>query len=151
MSYKSSLKPIPESELSKIVCWGYVNEDVQDMDLEKFDQYFIDSQGTFGVYTTHKPDKSETFTLEFGETEIPVDWRVYRTWNNTFHLRYRDILISNGIKHNNPHIAPEDRFRIVRALINGNKPLTLKMAIDQFIARDNHCPTLAEKSILARH
>lgn len=131
MSYQSSTAPIPEAELKKIPCFRYINSDVSDKDLEQWDKWFLKYRSAPEVYSIRIPGGDHSFYVRLPVGgEVFVDWRVYRTWANTFHLRYRAILQQLGYPAKNPHLHPDTRFLVTRHMEDsGLRPVSLAEAL----------------------
>jgi hypothetical protein len=125
MTYQASLAPISKEELNTIPCFRYINLEVQEADLEQWDQWFMQYRRKPHVYSTKRQGCS-TFRVELpGGEFVDVDWRVYRTWCNTFHLRYAPLLNELGVKATNPHIGSETQFLVAKLMDNGWCPKAL--------------------------
>ncbi len=123
--YKASLEPLSKDEYNKIPCFFYINPLVAEEDLSSFDTWFMEARRKPEVYSSHSRGFL-TFYAHVGEDKFHVDWRVYRTWENTFHLRYKEILERLGLPTANQFIHPEKQF-LVAALMQtkGLRPKAL--------------------------
>lgn len=136
MSYQSSTAPIPESELKQIPCFRYINPDVAEKDLEQWDQWFMRFQSAPEVYSIRAPNGDHSFYIKLPSGgEVFVDWRVYRTWQNSLHLRYKTMFHQLGLPAKNPHIHPGTRLAISRLMDSGLRPCSLAEAL----ADARHC------------
>lgn len=130
MVYQKNLEPMSKAELAQIPCFRYINEGVHEHDLQELDALFLQDKKKPLVYQ-HTSKGMSTFWAEHCAREsVQVDWRVYRTWSNTFHLRYKEILLSLGLKVTNPFFNPETQW-LIATTIESNQltPLTLKEAL----------------------
>lgn len=118
--YVKSLEPISAEELAKIRCHFYINLGVAEADLEEFDRMFLEQRTKPPVFSTYSRGDSTFHTPGIGG-EVLVDWRIYCTWMNTFHLRYTEGLEVLGVKHSNPHIHPDNQHRLANWLKVNNK------------------------------
>lgn len=126
MNYTTNLEPISKSDLANIRCFDYVNTDVADVELEQWDRWFLECRRKPEVYSISNRGKSYTFVVHLPGREVQVDWRVYRTWGNTFHIRYKNILERMGISSKHPHIHPEKLNLLVQRMESeGLRPLSL--------------------------
>lgn len=124
MAYQATLAPLSNEELLTIPCYRYINLEVEDADLEQWDQWFMQYRRKPHVYST-KHQGCSTFKVELQGQYLAVDWRVYRTWCNTFHLRYAPLLNELGVKATNPHICSETQFLVAKLMDNGWRPQAL--------------------------
>lgn len=124
MTYQASLKPLTREEMAEIPCFRYINPRVSEADLEQWDRWFKTLRRKPEVYSI-TVRKRLVFRVHLNEQEKQVDWRIYRTWDNSFHLRYQDILESLGIKCLHPHIDREQQIQVVERLVAGEKPKRL--------------------------
>lgn len=128
--YKSSTAGLSDEELRDIPCYRYLNPEVSEQDLQQWDQWLQQYRCEPPVYSTRNRKNGTTFeaVLPTGDV-VPVDWRVYRTWGNSFHLRYSAMLKRLGVSAKNPHVGPDARIAIARLMDEGLRPLTLKEAL----------------------
>lgn len=125
MTYQSTISPIPKEELDNILCFKYVNIEVSEADLRQWDKWFVQLRKKPHVYSISNRGKQYTFYVDLVGEHVDVDWRVYRTWNNTFHLRYEALLNELGIQAKNPHIHQEQQFLVARLMEDGREPKAL--------------------------
>lgn len=126
MKYQSTTAPLSKSDLDKIVCWKYVNLGVCEEDLKVWDLWFMRVRNIPSVYSiSSNRGQEHRFIVEIDRQEIDVDWRIFRTWNNTFHFRYSAILASVGLKPTNRHFHPNDLFRVAKQMEAGMFPKPL--------------------------
>lgn len=124
MTYQASLSPMSKEELATVPCFKYINLDVPERELEQWDMWFMEHRRTPDVYSLGGKGWY-TFFAKLGDQEVDVDWRIYRTWANTFHHRYEPLLIELGLKTSNPHFHPEDQFQIAKLMDEGARPKAL--------------------------
>lgn len=124
MAYQATLAPLSNEELLTIPCYRYINLEVEEADLEQWDQWFMQYRRKPHVYST-KHQGCSTFQVELQGQYLAVDWRVYRTWCNTFHIRYAQLLNELGVKATNPHIDSETQFLVAKLMDDGWRPKAL--------------------------
>ncbi|WP_296277283.1 hypothetical protein [Pseudomonas sp. UBA7530] len=123
--YKKSFEPIPRKELDAIRCFFYINPMVAEEDLQQFDNWFLQLRRKPEVYSISRY-RQVTFHATIGGDHEPVDWLIYRTWANTFHLRYEEILKAIGLKATSPFIHPEKQFMVTAMMLTqGVRPKAL--------------------------
>lgn len=128
MTYQASLAPIPKAALNTIPCFLYINQEVAETDLEQWDNWFMQLRQKPNVYSI--ANKGEyTFYVDLKGKKVDVDWRVYRTWCNTFHLRYENLLNELGIESAHPHIHPEQQFLVAKLMEEGHRPAALSSVL----------------------
>lgn len=123
--YVASLEPIGKVDLERIRCHCYVNLGIAESDLALFDDMFMKLRGKPQCYSVANRG-NYTFYVPFQGEEVFVDWRIYCTWSNTFHLRYEEGLVALGLNHSNPHIHPTNQFMLanwMRRFEKSPKPL----------------------------
>ncbi len=124
MAYQATLAPLSNEELLTIPCYRYINLEVEEADLEQWDQWFMQYRRKPHVYST-KHQGCSTFQVALQGQYLAVDWRVYRTWCNTFHIRYAQLLNELGVKATNPHIDSETQFLVAKLMDDGWRPKAL--------------------------
>ena len=131
MTYQSCVGPISADELDQIKCYSYINPDVSEQDLKQWDDWFQQFRAEPGVYSISQRDGSKMFyaKLPTGGEQF-VDWRVYRTWGNTFHLRYKPFFNKLGLPGRNPFVHPTQKYEMAQLMDQGLRPLTLREALD---------------------
>lgn len=123
--YIASFAPLSKAELEGIRCHFYINLGVTEDDLKQLDEMFMRQRAKPQCFSTSNRG-SHTFHIPYRGTEVAVDWRVYCTWANTFHLRFMEGLKALGIKHSNPHIHPDHQFNLATWMerqVKSPKPL----------------------------
>lgn len=124
MTYQASLAPIPKAVLDTISCHRYINQEVAETELEQWDNWFMLLRQKPHVYSIARKGEY-TFYVDLKGEEVDVDWRVYCTWSNTFHLRYEPLLNELGIKSAHPYINPEQQFLVAKMMEGGRIPKAL--------------------------
>ncbi|MEI8659397.1 hypothetical protein [Vibrio sp. Hal054] len=133
MAYTASLDAISRAELKTISCFKYINPEVQESDLQKLDSLFVQDKAKPQVFSRSKKGMVTFFAEAKGREDVQLDWRVYRTWCNTFHYRYRAIITACGFRPEQRFFSPEADWAIATRLETEKlTPLTLADALAQF-------------------
>jgi len=117
--YVQSFEPVSKEDLNKIRCHFYINLGITEVDLKQFEM-FLALRSKPQVFSTSRSG-SQTFHTSFFGEEVAVDWRVYCTWANTFHLRFEEGLTTLGVKHSNPHVHPDNQHLLANWMNTNSK------------------------------
>jgi len=128
-AYMATLEPLSTGDLEQIPCHSYVNLNVAEHDLNQFDKMFVSLRAKPQCFSISNRGY-KTFYVPYEGREVFVDWRVYCTWANTFHLRFEEGLKAFAIKHTNPHIHPEKQFLLATWMAShGKSPKPLAQCV----------------------
>jgi len=121
---------MPTETFKKIDCFRHVDQSIDESVMEQFDLWFMENNGRIDVYST-KTKEGYRFHFEKNGQHIFVDWSEYRTWANTFHLRFKRILEALNISSSTPFIHPEKLFMVANRMKTYNqlRPTSLKEAL----------------------
>lgn len=125
--YKASVAKITKAEVDIMPCFQYVNTGVAEADLMQFDMWLMETRQKPNVYSTAW-NRGTLFSYDahINQEMIPIDWRVYLTWSNTFRFRYKAILDELCIKSWNNFIGPDAELRVARHMqLTGARPKPL--------------------------
>lgn len=124
--YVASTARITAAEKDAAPCFSYVNPGVAEKDLQQFDHWLMEMRVKPQVYcTSWERGKFYSFEACIFHQMVPVDWRVYLTWANTFNRRFRNILDDLQIKAPNNFVGPDAELQIARAMQVGARPIPL--------------------------
>lgn len=124
MKTSMDLTPIPREEFNYINIFAFLDLDIDDALMAYFDDVFVRQlrkPDAFRRY--HGKEKVSTYYILDGDEEVNIDYRVYLTWSNTFHLRFAHLLKRMNQHYRNPFIHPDVQIAVARLLAFGEKPL----------------------------
>lgn len=124
MIYQASTAPLTRAELNEIPCYEYINQEVTESDLQQFDTWFMQLRAKPEVYSRWQKQRA-SFVVELQSKSVVVDWRVYRTWDNTFHLRYTHLIEELGFNSAQRFFHPDQQFQIAKLMDQGRRPIPL--------------------------
>ncbi|ENI4487330.1 hypothetical protein ABXZ88_003202 [Vibrio fluvialis] len=135
MAYEKSLEPMSKQQLAQIPCYSFVNCDVQERDLQELDALFLKDKAQPTVFKRLKNGEATFWAEHEARDDVQVDWIIYRTWENTFSLRYRDILSSMGLNPSHRFFDPQKQWQIATTVERHNlEPLSLSEALGETYA-----------------
>ena len=126
-------KPAPITD-KKIRMHFFIDPTLPEQDMRAFDDLFIKKMSKpdlFATVTGNQRNRVRSTFIEASGPRIYCCEKLYCTWTNTFHLRYKQILRQLGMPTNSQHIHPEKLFLVARLMQSeGCRPISLIDAMD---------------------
>ncbi|MEZ8028517.1 hypothetical protein [Enterovibrio norvegicus] len=128
--------PEPLHSREQIRMHFYIDPTIAESDMNVLDELFVkfkERPDMFSRVTGPREHRIKHHVLKLRDgTTLDCDKKVYCTWNNSFHLRYSQVIHSLGFTALSQYIAHDKLFLIAREIeMTGAKPLSLKQAMNE--------------------
>lgn len=116
MNNQKIIAPMTKEEFLEIPCFAYIDKTLSESVMQEFDSIFAMLGVKPDVYSYTKDGMKQFFVENANGKKVFVDWKHYRTWDNTFHLRFKPLIKHLGFKVKTPFIEYSVEKKVAQLL-----------------------------------